>query len=291
MRATIEQYLRHRRAVDTITTSTLVDLRSRLHHFADTIRVRPGSVTRRHVTRWLESIEHLSPATRRAYFSTVRVFFRWCVDEDIIAKDPTRGLNSPKVPTGVPKRLTAPEIAALIAEVRTDLRLCLIVLLMLQEGLRRGEIATLRIEDIDPAERTMLVRGKGGHGVHTAVLPITDETWSAMLRYRADLGHHRGPLIRSLADPHRGISANRVSDLVSGAMIRAGVKLPGDHSRTPHSCRHTAAHDILARTRDIRAVQQALRHQSVTSTEIYLRGHASDLVPVMAGRSYLDVVA
>lgn len=131
----------------------------------------------------------------------------------------------------------------------------------------------------------MLIVGKGAK---EAVLPITGETWAAMLRYRNEVGHHHGPLIRSLLDPTKGISGHHVSALVTGALIEAGVKIPGDPSRTAHSTRHSFAHDILMRTRDIRAVQQALRHESVATTEIYLRGQVSDLREAMEGRSYLD---
>jgi site-specific recombinase XerD len=69
-------------------------------------------------------------------------------------------------------------------------------------------------------------------------------------------------------------------------MVEAGIKRPGDLTRTPHSCRHTMAHDTLARTSDVRAVQQALRHRSVRSTEIYLRGQTAELRAVIEGRKY-----
>jgi integrase len=82
------------------------------------------------------------------------------------------------------------------------------------------------------------------------------------------------------------MAASTISQLVHDAMVDAGVKRPGDPSRTPHSCRHTGAHDMLERTHDVRAVQQALRHASVRSTEVYLRGQVGQLGQVMGGRRY-----
>ena len=82
------------------------------------------------------------------------------------------------------------------------------------------------------------------------------------------------------------MAPSSISELVRQGMVDAGVKRPGDLTRTPHSCRHTTAHDILERTHDVRAVQQARRHRSVRSTEVSLRGQTAELRPVMEGRRY-----
>jgi integrase/recombinase XerC len=201
-------------------------------------------------------------------------------------RDPTAGIRAPKVPEGVPKRMRADEARALVEVAAADPRTYLVVLLMLQECLRRMEIAALDVEDVDFAQRTLLVRGKGGAGAHTAVLPISTETWAALTGYLALEGHRHGPLIRNRVRRSGRMAASTISQLVRDAMVDAGVKRPGDPSRTPHSCRHTGAHDMLERTRDVRAVQQALRHSSVRSTEVYLRGQVGRLGEVMGGRRY-----
>jgi integrase len=201
-------------------------------------------------------------------------------------RDPTAGARAPKVPEGVPKRLRPAEARALVDTAAADPRTLLIVLMMLQECLRRSEVAALDVEDIDFAERTMAIRGKGGGGRHTAVLPISVETWGALTTYLATEGYRTGPLIRNRVRRDPRMAASTISQLVHDAMVDAGVKQPGDASRTPHSCRHTGAHDMLARTHDVRAVQQALRHASVRSTEVYLRGQVGELTKVMAGRRY-----
>lgn len=207
-----------------------------------------------------------------------------------MVKDPTLAIDSPRVPDGIPKRLRVDEARALMAVASRDRRTQLIVSLMLQEGLRRSEVSRLDVEDIDFGERTMLIRSKGGGGELVDSLPITSETWSILSRYLAEEGALHGPLLRNRVRKHGRMSAGTVSDLVREAMYEAGVKVRGDCSRSkvPHSCRHTAAHDILTRTKNVRAVQKALRHRSIRSTEIYLRGHCEELRLVMDGRSYLD---
>jgi len=283
-------YLRHRRTVDGVSPSTLKDLRSRLSSFEPGVPV--ADVTRRHVVSWLDSLEGLSPASRRAYLSAVRTFFTWCEDEGVVTKNPCRGIKGPKQVLGPPKRLHADEVAALIGVARSDLRTLTIVLFMLQEGLRRGEVARMQVTDLDPAERSLRVRGKGGGGLVTAVLPVSDESWEVMARYHASIGVRRwGPVIRSKVNPSAGVTPGRVSELVTDAMEAAGIRMPGDSTRTAHSCRHTACHDLLAMTNDVRLVQKAMRHATVATTEQYLRGTSDDLRPVMGGRSYLSAVA
>lgn len=263
--------------------------RARLASFAGFAPNDPRRIRRHHVERWMQQ-PHLSAAYRRARLSTLRMFCRWCLAHGFMISDPTLAIDAPRVPDGIPKRLRPDEARALMRAASSDRRTQLIVSLMLQEGLRRMEIGRLDVEDIDFAERSLLIRSKGGHGAHVDVLPITVETWGILTRYLEDNTHQHGPLVRNRVRKHGRMAPSTISELVAQAMIEAGVKKPGDQSRTPHSCRHTAAHDMLARTKDVRSVQQALRHRSVRSTEIYLRGQVGELRLIMDGRSYTGAV-
>lgn len=278
-------YVAGRERAGQVNQRTAYQLRSRLLDFAASAPANPKRVYKWHVERWMERPD-LRPQYRRARLSALRGFCRWCVSEGHMVKDPTLMVPMPKVPAQLPKRLTTDEARRLVAALAHDPRSKLVVLLMLQEGLRRIEVSRLDVEDIDVAERSMTVRGKGGQGCETDALPITGETWRALTAYLADAGHTHGPLIRNRVRHHGRCSPATISELVRAGMVQAGIKKPGDLTRTPHSCRHTAAHDLLSRTDNVRAVQQALRHRSVRSTEIYLRGHTAELRGVMEGRSY-----
>ena len=278
-------YVARRFASGQINKRSAAQIRSRLLDFADHAPANPRRVYRRHVERWMER-PGLRPQYQRARLSALRGFTRWCVAEGHMVKDPCVMVPMPKVPPQLPKRLTHEEAVRLVEVARADRRTLLIVLLMLQEGLRRIEVSRLNVEDVDFADRSMTIRGKGGQGRETDALPITEETWRALVAYLAEEGHTHGPLIRNRVRKHGRCSPATVSELVREAMIEAGIKRPGDLTRTPHSCRHTAAHDLLERTDNVRAVQQALRHRSVRSTEIYLRGQTAELRGVMEGRRY-----
>ena len=276
----------HRRLMSgQVNKRTASQLRHRLANFADGVPANPKRVYRKHVERWMERPD-LRPQYRRSRLSAVRGFCKWCVAEGHMVKDPTLMVPMPKVPPQLPKRLTADESRRLVDTVRHDRRTFLTVLLMLQEGLRRMEISRLDVDDVDFAEKSLLIRGKGGQGCTTDALPITDETWAALIAYLAESGHDHGPLIRNRVRLHGRCSPNTISELVRQGMVDAGIKRPGDLTRTPHSCRHSMAHDVLAKTSDVRAVQQALRHRSVRSTEVYLRGQTAELRTIMEGRQY-----
>jgi site-specific recombinase XerC len=279
------RYVTWRHGAGQLNQRSAAQIRSRLLDFAAHSPTNPRRVNRSHVEAWMDR-PGLAASYRRSRLSALRGFCRWCVAHNYMRRDPTAGVPAPKVPAGLPKRMRPTESAALVETASDDPRTYLIVLLMLQECLRRIEIAALDVEDIDFADRTLLVRGKGGGGAHTAILPISAETWDALATYLALEGHRHGPLIRNRVRRSGRMAASTISQLVHDAMVDAGVKQPGDASRTPHSCRHTGAHDMLERTRDIRTVQQALRHSSVRSTEIYLRGQLGPLREVMAGRRY-----
>lgn len=284
------RYVVEREKLGRIEKRTASNIRYVLSDFANHCPDQPASIQRRHVKKWLERKEHLAPGTLRLRLSMLRGFFKWCVNNNHITRDPTAGIESPAVPEGPPKRFH-PEEARAVAHAANghEPRKALVVALMLQEGLRRKEIAELLIEDIDFADRSFLVRGKGGKGGQTDAMPITSETWTLLGRYLAAEHLTHGPLIQNRWRPGHPVSPERISDMVTEAMIDAGVKQRGDNTRTPHSCRHTAAHDMLTRTRDVRAVQKALRHKTVSSTEIYLRGHVTELREIVEGRSYFGV--
>lgn len=279
-------YVGRRLAAGQINHRTASQLRSRLLDFSANAPANPKRVYRRHVEAWMERPD-LRPQYRRARLSALRGFTIWCVAEGHMTKDPCLLVPMPVVPSMMPKRLTEEEARRLVATVRHDRRTLLICLLMLQEGLRRIEISRLDVEDIDFTEHSLAIRGKGGQGCYTDALPITTETWKALTAYLADEAHTTGPLIRNRIRKHGRCSPQTVSELVRQGMVDAGIKRPGDNHRTPHSCRHTAAHSILRKTGDIRKVQKVMRHKSISTTEkSYLTGYVDDLRGAMEGRNF-----
>jgi integrase/recombinase XerC len=281
----VGRYIAERR-VEGLEERTLAQMRGRLRDFASSAPAEPAKVTRRTVVAWLDR-PGLTASYQRTRLSTLRGFCRWCVVHRHMRRDPTADLALPRVAESIPRRLTTEEARRLVDACRHDRRLLLVVLLELQLGLRRLEVSRLNVEDIDWTERTLTIRGKGHQGRASAVLPVDDETWSALGRYLGEAGHRNGPLVRNRVRAHGRMAASTIGELVGRAMVDAGVKRPGDSTRTPHSLRHTMGSEVLERTGSLRLAQQALRHASVHSTEVYVRGVVGgDLREAMAGRRY-----
>lgn len=279
------RYVTERRNKGEITRGTAQQLRSRLGHFAAHTPEDPLKINRKHVDRWLAT-PGLSAHYRRARLSALRGFCEWCVLNGHMRKDPTLGVRFAKLPPLLPRALTGEQAQQVASVARGDTRVALMVSLMLNEGLRRGEVAAIQLGDIDRRERTLAVRGKGGRGGVTARLPITGETWTLIARYLPTVPHASGPLLRSVRYPAAGISAEWVGELVMRAMRDAGVKEYNGDGRSGHALRHTCAQDLVDNGADIRKVQRVLRHSSIRNTELYVRGEVKGLREVMDGRRY-----
>lgn len=281
MLAVLPLYLSARRYE--LSDSTIRTLSYNLRLVAMQVGNPPMSqLSREHVEAWLASVK-LSPATLRTRLSQVRGLCAWGVEHGYLAVDPTIGVRGPRQPRRLPRGLRMNDARKLVAAA-PDARSRLVLLLMLQEGLRRREVAGLSLGDVDTSERTMLVVGKGSH---ERLLPISDETWRAMVAYLSEVRVTAGPLIRSLKDGHKAVQPATIGRLVSDTMMAAGIKQRPYDGRSGHSCRHTAASHALLHGAHLRDVQMMLGHRHLSSVETYLPLVVKDLREAMGGRRYM----
>lgn len=243
------------------------------------------AVTLNEVSAWLASFG-CGPRTLLAYASHAHGLFKWLQMRDEIGRDPFVGLQLPRAPSTLPRALEPEEVAAVL-EACADTREVLIALLMVQEGLRAGEVAGLELGDVSLSKRAVTVRkSKGGR---QRVVPLTDETRGVLARYLAESPHvGAGALIRSKQNPRVGISAGRVSKMLTRIMYDSGVKQYPMDGKSGHALRHTAASDVCVEAEyDVRVVQQFLGHATAATSMIYLRAAAADrLRSAVNGRHY-----
>ncbi|MFD9947468.1 tyrosine-type recombinase/integrase [Nonomuraea sp. NPDC059023] len=170
----------------------------------------------------------------------------------------------------LPRAVTAEHVAALLAScdrsTAMGLRDYAIVLMLWRLGLRIGEVAHLRLDDIDWERGELLVRGKGGR---QEKLPLPVDVGQTLVDYLTR-GRPRWGACRCLFVIHRapytGLSRSSVVSVVFAACHRAGVD-----RISPHRLRHTAASDLLARGAPLVEVGQVLRHQAQSTTAIYAK--------------------
>lgn len=257
--------------------------RGNLHRFAAYVgQRRIKNIGAVHIEGWLASLEHLAPATRRSYLSTVRQFFAWSVRHRHCKRNPATDVDAPRQPRSVPRALPQQSIARVL-EHCPDGRGLLIVTLMVQQGLRCVEIHRLTMGDLDWNHNTMRVRGKGNH---ERILPILPETREAIDQYLDEHPASAGPLVRSYVQPHRPLSADTISYMTIRWMYAAGVKKRARDGVSGHAGRHTCATDMLRGGAHLRDVQTALGHAHLQTTEIYLPLLVNGLSEAMGGRTY-----
>jgi integrase len=281
----VYRYCAERRDKGELGPETITNTRHILSNFAESTDARPANINRRHVDNWLMRAD-LGASTRRLRLSTLRVFCQWCVLNDHMRRDPTLGVKTPPVPIGAPRALTVAEVRAVVA-VTPDRRGKMIVLLEVQEALRCIEVARAQVGDVDLTTRHIHVRGKRGGGQVTGTIPLSEETARAIEAYLAEVGSRAGPLVRSYTRPDQGVKSRTIGTWVSRWMLEAGVKLAPRDGKSAHALRHSTAHHMLDNGATPAEGQQALRHRSQVTFEVYSRGRVEPrLREAMGGRSY-----
>lgn len=282
----VHRYVTGRHKRSELVRRTARDLRYTLYGLAEVHGQRPvAQLGPAIIDRWLETIGHLAPSTRRLYLSRVRGFCQWLVAHRHIRRDPTAHVPPIVQPRQQPRTLTQAEIARLYT-IAPDTRARAIIGLMVGCGCRCIEVSRLQVSDYDPAGRTILLTGKGRH---ERLIPVPEETAEALDAYLSDVGAPGGPLIRSRKYPRSPMTAQTISKYMGRWLAQAGVKQAPLDGRSAHALRRTAASDVMDVSGDIRAVQEMLGHARIeTTARGYLRPVSMEqLREAMEGRSYV----
>lgn len=282
----VDAYLNDRIRSGELAESSAGTIRRVLEQWHRQAPTEPADWTVDHVAAWVNH-GNSRPNTRKSRLTKLRPYLRWLIAAGVIDRNPSDGIRRIHVPKGTPRDMARWEIAALLAAC-PDARAVLIVLLMLQCGLRCGDVARIRVEDVDARRRVLNVRGKGGRGEPTHWVAVPDEAWGKVVAHLRSLGRSAGPLIESQRHPGVGITPHSVSKLVGTWIRDAGLKEFPHDGKSAHAARHTCAQDMLDNGADLREVQFALGHSTVRSTEIYTRREPPGLREAMEGRRYLD---
>jgi integrase/recombinase XerD len=206
----------------------------------------------------------------------VRSFHRFCLSEGHLALDPSEDVTAPRVPQGIPKALTEPEVEALLGAVTGDgptaLRDRAILETLYATGLRISELVGLDLAAIDLEEGFLRAFGKGSKERivpvgHTAAAAI--EAWlpaRAAVLVRARRGRSEPDAL--FINPRGGrLTRQGCWKIVSAYGLRAGL----GGRLSPHVLRHSCATHMVDRGADLRVVQELLGHASVSTTQIYTK--------------------
>lgn len=216
----------------------------------------------------------LKSSTQARRLSALRQLYRFLLDEDVRADDPTSAIESPKRGRPLPKIVTEVQTQALIdAAASVDgpeaLRLLCIVELLYASGLRVSELVTLPLLAVAGERRMVLVKGKGGRERLVPLGTPAREAINAYLKVRARFLPASERAQRFLF-PSRGreghLTRRRVAQLMKDLAVKAGID---PRKLSPHVLRHAFASHLVAHGADLRSVQQLLGHADIATTQIY----------------------
>lgn len=214
----------------------------------------------------------ISPRSQARIISGIKSFFHYLREEELIDRDPTALLPSPRLERKLPEVLTVEEIDAMIDAIDMSKpegeRNRAIIETLYGCGLRASELIGLRLSQIFPQEGYISVIGKGDK---QRLVPISPVALQCIADYVE--GSRAG------VEPKRGsedvLFLNRRGGALSRVMIFYIVKdlcaLAGIRKViSPHTLRHSFATHLLEGGANLRAIQQMLGHESITTTEIYV---------------------
>lgn len=223
-------------------------------------------------TSYLKNVKKNSAATRARKVASLKAFFNYlCINQKLLTINPAQNLETPKIGKRLPKYLTLEESQHLLENVekinsRNELRDFAIITLFLNCGMRLSELTSINIGDVDFENSKLNVIGKGNK---ERTIYLNNSCIEAINAYMSDIGqvasraNSKKPLF--LSERKQRISQRNVQEIVKKYLTVTGLS-----KYSTHKLRHTAATLMYKYGNvDIRALQQLLGHESISTTEIY----------------------
>ena len=223
---------------------------------------------------YLTNTYNSKAATRARKVSSIRVFFNYlCNKAGLIEKNPAQNLETPKLDKRIPKYLTLDDSKKLLEAVndmddRNKERDYAIITLFLNCGMRLSELVGINIKDINFNDQKLNVIGKGNK---ERTIYLNSACMNAVNKYLAVRPHDNVKYDSKdalfLSERQERISNRTVQYIVKQELKRAGLDT---NKYSVHKLRHTAATLMYKYGNvDIRALQELLGHESISTTEIY----------------------
>jgi integrase/recombinase XerC len=248
--------------------------------------------------------------------ASLRSFFKYCVREGLLKESPARLVPTPKLPKRIPSVLSAEEMNAFLNQLaptqadpkpaastratknkikNSDLveealllpRDRALLELLYAAGLRVSELTGLNLIDIDQGDRVLRVRGKGNK---ERIVPYGRKAQEALEKYwplREELLLDvAGSRANRRAAPHTSAvflnyTGSRLTQRSVSRIVKKYVRLINvNWDLHPHSLRHAFATHLLADGADLRAIQELLGHQSLSTTQKYTHATIRQLMDI-----------
>ena len=248
------------------------------------IEVSPVAISEETLQQFIYEIaKKVNPRSQSRLISGLKGFFNYLIFEDYRKTNPLELIEAPKLGRKLPDTLAVEEIDALINAIdlssKQGERNRAILETLYGCGLRVSELTNLKISDLFFDEGFIKVTGKGDK---QRLVPIGSTTEKYINIYRKEIRVHQE--IHQMAKDT--VFLNQHGKPLTRAMIFTIVKRLAEKAGiqktiSPHTFRHSFATHLLENGADLRAIQQMLGHESITTTEIYThidRKHLTEVI-------------
>jgi site-specific recombinase XerD len=222
--------------------------------------------------------EHLSPFSVQAYVRAIKAFWTWLFNEGFINSNTMSSLKLPRVPKKIVNTFSQEQVYRMIRSINQKttrgFRDYLILLILLDTGIRLSELMGLSIDNIDFGQNCFLVRGKGDK---ERLVPFGNRVRHALWQYiRNFRPEPRMDGINQilLTDSGYPLRPRAVQIMINRLGNRAGVT---GVRCSPHKFRHTFAKNYLLLGGDVFSLQRILGHSSLEVVKLYINLAASDV--------------
>ena len=274
----LADYLRHLSLEKNASPHTVKSYREDLTQAVQFFRTRlgqqaaePARITTRVLRAYLAWLHEQGYArtTVARRLASVRSWLRYLCRRGVLADNPALGLRGPRQERRLPHFLGVEDLLRLLDAPSGDTPLGLrdraILETLYSAGLRVSELTGLNLDDVDLAEKTATVRGKGRRERLALLGPPSLEALRRWLAARDAVAGGKPSGAVFLNKNGTRLTSRSVGRLLTKYLARAGL----DPRTSPHTLRHSFATHLLDRGADIRSVQELLGHRSLSTTQIY----------------------
>jgi len=210
--------------------------------------------------------------------SGVHSFYKFLLYTNQIEQDPSELIQMPKLGTYLPSVLSIEEIDSLVQQIDLSKpeghRNRAIIEILYGSGLRVSELVNLKLSNICFKEHYMLIDGKGNKQRLVPISPEAEKQFSYWMQDRSNLDIKAEAVdIAFLNHYGRQLTRAMIFTIIKNLAKEAGIK----KRISPHTLRHSFATHLLQNGADLRAIQQLLGHEDITTTEIYTHININDL--------------
>lgn len=272
----LRRYIAHLRLEKGMSNNTIeayIDDIEKLLRYLDTTNLSWNEVQRDTLINFVCTLQDVGIGARSQarVISGIKSFFRFAISEGFIEEDPSEQLETPRLGRHLPAILTVDEINSMIASI--DLtqpegqRNRAILEVLYSCGIRVSELVGLRLSQLYLDDEYICVEGKGGKQRLVPISPTAIAEIELYLQHRGELDIKPGEEDYLFLNRRgRHMSRVMVFYIVRNACEQCGIK----KSVSPHTLRHSFATHLLENGANLRAIQNMLGHESITTTEIYV---------------------